>query len=295
MKLQPVRNSHVRPTCSAERAAFTLIELLVVIAIIAILAVMLLPALSKAKLKATQATCLSNQKQLGLAFNMYCTDNADKIIAFTNADGYWAAPASLTWNLTGQSSEQSLAALQAWMKSPGIDPLLPFAPNLGVIHCPGDVRFLNNIPGKGWAYDSYSKPNSVGGESYANYWGQGSTYTKLSAVISSASTFAFREDVDSRGYNVGTWVLNWSQTAKFGHPQSFTWEDPIPMYHGNVSTSAFVDGHAEGHKWIDTLIINYGKAAASGNPSFNFTAPATVQSPDYEYVYEGYRFPTWQQ
>ena len=69
------------------RAAFTLIELLVVIAIIAILASILFPVFAQAREKARQTSCMSNLKQLGLAFQMYNQDNDELYPAFTYAVG----------------------------------------------------------------------------------------------------------------------------------------------------------------------------------------------------------------
>jgi len=267
-------NSH---TSSPSRPAFTLIELLVVIAIIAILAAMLLPALAKAKQRATTAACLNNQKQLGLAWMMYAEDNNDRIVGFNT----WPL-SPMNWRTDtryvvvtpppGASAEDQLiykvrmGYKQPQTKPPGasaIDgPLFKYAPNADIMHCPGDKRYQKPV-GKGFAWDSYSGVNGLNGEDDPSPPANNKRLLKRTQVLHPSERFLWVEGADGRGENIGSWkmadygraVVNFSD-AKF--------RDSPAAFHVTSATFSFADGHAESHKWLDGSTIAYANDPDTG-------------------------------
>ena len=268
---------------AASRDGFTLIELLVVIAIIAILAGMLLPALSKSKETATGAACLSNQRQLQLAWNLYAGDNYDTMPGYTfkvdngpavdlDGGGFWPG-------VLGSGRSANLTNVQAGIRK---GPIFPYASSVQMHHCPGDPRIRRKIGQKGWAFDSYSRANGMNG--IQDWEAAAPPVAKLSAIQLPSQMYTFLEEADPRGHNWGTWVLSVSSPG---------WIDPMAIYHNNASSFSFADGHSEMHKWLEkTSLDAFKKAVQQGVDPFGWTPAggSALKDRDFKYMMRGY---TW--
>ena len=230
------------------RKGFTLIELLVVIAIIAILIAILMPALSRAREMGKRAACLSNVKQLALAWIMYADENDDRIVngatgfSFTTT-GWGDHGKERSW-IDGYSPNNLELAREDIRNGA----LWPYTKSEKMYRCPTGKR------GEAFTYSIMFSMNAVN-----HTWVQGvrgAHVKKRSEIL---------PNVNKRVVFIDEGRMTSDAYAVYYHLEQ--WFDSPPVRHGAGTTVSFADGHAEHWKWKGTDTIKHaGTDDFAGGP-----------------------------